>query len=330
MLENSRRKLYKSKYSSARMDFLKTIVCGDGGGGGGGGGACGDPHSLKEETIGEENVELSLGLSLNGRFGVERRRAVVNDRLIRASSVADFSSFPSAMEDPTTLTVYPPLTRTCSLPMETGDEWKQRQGLQSLRRSEAKRKRVEKLKNGKGLLSEENCDAKRRNAMKGNELWQSSPPSLLPPFPRPSPFPSQVSIGSPGSGGSSGVSDLESQPFSGRNKDVEVKSTSSQQSTLHKIPSLSPYKSNSVVSNRSSDETLKMMFADMPCVSTKGDGDNLKKVEGFLYRYKKGEQVRIVCVCHGHFLTPAEFVKHGGGGDVEHPLRHIVVNPPSL
>lgn len=66
---------------------------------------------------------------------------------------------------------------------------------------------------------------------------------------------------------------------------------------------------------------------DMPYVSTKGDGTNGHKIEGFLYRYKNGEEVRIVCVCHGMFLTPAEFVKHGGGGDVQHPLKHIVVNP---
>lgn len=116
----------------------------------------------------------------------------------------------------------------------------------------------------------------------------------------------------------------------GINKDGELKSTASQHSILHKIPSSTPYRSNSIVSNKSTNETLKMMFADMPCVSTKGEGVNSKKIEGFLYRYKKGQQVRIVCVCHGNFLTPAEFVKHGGGGDVEHPLRHIVVNPPSL
>lgn len=321
------------------MDFLKTVVC-DGGSGGGGADADAGryTHSFKEETLGEENIELSLGLSLNGRFGVERRRVAANDnhenniRLIRTSSVADFSSFPSEMEDPMALTVYPPLTRTSSLPIETEEGWKKRQELQSLRRSEAKRKRVEKLKNGKvvkGLSTEENCEAKRRNLTKGNELWQSSPPSLLPPLPRPSPFPSQVSVGSPASGGSSGVSDLESQPFSGRNKDAEMKSTATQNPISHKISSSSPYRSNSVVSDRS-DETLKMMFADMPCVSTKGDGVNVKKIEGFLYRYRKGEQVRIVCVCHGNFLTPAEFVKHGGGGDVEHPLRHIVVNPPLL
>ncbi|KAF5185390.1 Ninja [Thalictrum thalictroides] len=71
---------------------------------------------------------------------------------------------------------------------------------------------------------------------------------------------------------------------------------------------------------------MKVM-EEMPCVSTKGDGPNGRRIEGFLYRYKKGEEVRIVCVCHGSFLTPAEFVKHAGGGDVAHPLRHIVVTP---
>jgi hypothetical protein len=41
--------------------------------------------------------------------------------------------------------------------------------------------------------------------------------------------------------------------------------------------------------------------------------------------------VSIMCVCHGKFHSPAEFVKHAGGGDVSNPLRHIVVNPsPSV
>lgn len=129
--------------------------------------------------------------------------------------------------------------------------------------------------------------------------------------------------------------------MSGLNKDIESKSTASEQSALHQISSSTPSRSNSIASekssaqkiiseNQSKDESLKMMLSDMPCVSTKGNGVNGKKIEGFLYRYRKGEEVRIVCVCHGSFLTPAEFVKHGGGGDVEHPLRHIVVNPPSF
>ncbi|KAM0055422.1 putative ethylene-responsive binding factor-associated repression, Ninja family [Helianthus debilis subsp. tardiflorus] len=338
------------------MDFLKSF---------------GDGISVKGEKHDEENVELSLGLSSNGRFGVERRRVAAedvsgeNNRLIRSNSTVDYLDFKklsSGNDETTSLTLFP-LTRTCSLPIETEVEWKKRKELQSLRRSEAKRRRVEKAKNGrvvKGLGVEESYEGKIRSLVncngKGNEL--------LPPLPRPSSFPSQVSVGSPASGGSSGVSDLESRPFSGTNKDTELKSTASHQPVPHQISSSNIYRSNSIASHTSSssnlyrsssiasqttssqtinrnlssqtinknpskDETLKMMFADMPCVSTKGDGVNGKKIEGFLYRYRKGEEVRIVCVCHGSFLTPAEFVKHGGGGDVEHPLRHIVVMPPA-
>lgn len=81
--------------------------------------------------------------------------------------------------------------------------------------------------------------------------------------------------------------------------------------------------------NRTKD-TMKNLMEDMPCVSTKGKGPNGKRIQGFLYRYRKGEEVRILCVCHGSFLTPAEFVKHAGGGDVDHPLKHIVVSPSFL
>lgn len=84
------------------------------------------------------------------------------------------------------------------------------------------------------------------------------------------------------------------------------------------------------VDNAEATEIMRNMLVDMPCVSTRGFGPNGKRVEGFLYRYRKGEQVRIVCVCHGSFLSPAEFVKHAGGGDVSHPLKHIVVSPSPL
>lgn len=74
-------------------------------------------------------------------------------------------------------------------------------------------------------------------------------------------------------------------------------------------------------------EAERNMMQEMPCVSTRGCGPNGRMIEGFLFKYRTGEDVRIVCVCHGKFFTPAEFVKHAGGGDVDHPLRHIVVNP---
>lgn len=74
-------------------------------------------------------------------------------------------------------------------------------------------------------------------------------------------------------------------------------------------------------------ETGTNTLENMPCVFTKGDGPNGKRVDGILYRYGKGEEVRIMCVCHGSFHSPAEFVKHAGGTDVAHPLKHIVINP---
>lgn len=77
----------------------------------------------------------------------------------------------------------------------------------------------------------------------------------------------------------------------------------------------------------STGDLRNSMVEDMPMVSYKVEGPSGHRTDGFLYRYRKGEEVRIVCVCHGNFLTPAEFVRHAGGGDVTNPLRHIVVNP---
>lgn len=67
----------------------------------------------------------------------------------------------------------------------------------------------------------------------------------------------------------------------------------------------------------------------MPTVTTTGDGPNGKRIEGFLYKYRSGE-VCIVCVCHGSFLTPKEFVIHAGGKEVANPMKHITVYPVSF
>ncbi|XVF16759.1 hypothetical protein REPUB_Repub10bG0059900 [Reevesia pubescens] len=88
--------------------------------------------------------------------------------------------------------------------------------------------------------------------------------------------------------------------------------------------------SQPAVAKKRVKEVVRNILEDMPCVSTIGVAPNGNRIEGFLYRYTKCEEVRIVCVCHGSFLSPAEFVKHAGGGDVAHPLKHIVVNPSFL
>lgn len=67
-------------------------------------------------------------------------------------------------------------------------------------------------------------------------------------------------------------------------------------------------------------------FAQMPCVTSTGNGPHGKTVNGFLHRYTKSE-ISIICVCHGTSFSPAEFIIHAGGTNVSHPLRHITVVP---
>ncbi|CAH8356348.1 unnamed protein product [Eruca vesicaria subsp. sativa] len=67
-------------------------------------------------------------------------------------------------------------------------------------------------------------------------------------------------------------------------------------------------------------------FAQMPCVTSTGNGPEGKTVNGFLHRYTKSE-ISIICVCHGTSFSPAEFIVHAGGTHVSHPLRHITVVP---
>ncbi|KAL3526596.1 hypothetical protein ACH5RR_011252 [Cinchona calisaya] len=284
----------------------------------------------------EEEVELSLGLSLNGKFGVDPKKTNMK-LLMRCSSVSPFmlagdggggerhvAPMPIAA-------AYAPLKRTCSLPAETEEGWRKRKELQSLRRMEAKRRRMDKIKfvrvverddevdlvdnsgqeNGTNLPINTNGHDDLLDNINGNGYNHNMLPS------------SQGSIGSHGSA-SSGLSEFETQSSIQVNKTYEVRSPSSVQSRQvqnGQKPLLMTEGAKEV------KDMLKNIMLDMPCVSTIGNGPNGKRIEGFLYRYRKGEEVKIMCVCHGSFLSPAEFVKHAGGTEVEHPLRHIVVKP---
>ncbi|XP_023638206.1 ninja-family protein AFP3 isoform X1 [Capsella rubella] len=223
---------------------------------------------LSEED-GDVEIELDLGLSLNGRFGVD---PLAKTRLTRSSSVLDL-----VVNDRSGL------SRTCSMPAETEEQWRKRKELQSLRRLEAKRKRSEKQRKHKAAAGGD------------DKVFEEG------------------SIGSSGSG-SSGLSE------------VDTTIPPPVQVTTNKSVETSPSTAQSQPENAGKQATRNIM-EDMPCVSTIGNGPNGKKIDGFLYRYGKGEEVRIVCVCHGSFLSPAEFIKHAGGSDVANPLKHIVVNP---
>ncbi|KAL4347012.1 hypothetical protein GQ457_17G015430 [Hibiscus cannabinus] len=280
-------------------------------------------RSAREE---EEEVELNLGLSLGGRFGVDKN---VN-KLIRASSIA--GSMPTFRNDgpnnnTSPMVPYPALIRASSLPTETEEEWRKRKKLQSLRRMEAKRRRSEKQRSSRvkmevNLLEEEKKTIGVGPAF-GLQRW------VRPCY--------QGSIESRGRSSSS-MSELENtatQGIAGASSCGEAGSSGSTQSLQDQGNQEVTCSSSSKIS-----ETFKppgqevenegrergSAMEEMPCVFTKGDGPNGKRIDGILYKYGKGEEVRIMCVCHGKFLSPAEFVKHAGGSDVDHPLRHIVVN----
>uniref|UniRef100_K3ZE40 Ninja-family protein n=1 Tax=Setaria italica TaxID=4555 RepID=K3ZE40_SETIT len=127
----------------ASRDFLGAF----GGGGVRGGGEGARPQAEDAAAGGaaggeSDDVELSLGLSLGGRFGTEAKR----QRLARSSSIASVcsvSSLDGDDADPSPAAPLP-LLRPSSLPTETEEERWRRREMQSRRRLEARRKRVER------------------------------------------------------------------------------------------------------------------------------------------------------------------------------------------
>ncbi|KAL3813469.1 hypothetical protein ACJIZ3_014737 [Penstemon smallii] len=258
-----------------------------------------------------EELQLSLGLSMNGRFGVDPERKMLK----RSSSISNltFAAAAAAVDDgstPQARGVNAPLARTCSLPAEPEEDWRRRKETQLIKRM----KRMEKLKTVRGGGKEkENCSEDVSN--NGNVSGSVTPEKV-----------DSGSIGSQKTG-SSVVSVFQNQQIDGENQGGEVKSP-----YAHSLPVAEVQDENgSAVTIEATpedpskvNEMLNSALLDMPYVSAR---INNKKIEGFLYNYKRGEQLKIVCVCHGMFLTPAGFLKHGGGGDVENPLKHIIVSP---
>uniref|UniRef100_A0A2C9VV52 Ninja-family protein n=1 Tax=Manihot esculenta TaxID=3983 RepID=A0A2C9VV52_MANES len=168
-----------------------------------------------------EEIELNLGLSLGGRFGVDK----TSKKLTRSSSIA--GSIPLVREDDAfniPPVSYPVLMRTSSLPTETEEEWRKRKEMQSLRRMEAKRRRSEKQKNlNANFRGDLNLEEERRglNANRGNwtPSWTRLGAAGAINLNRGSAFQglvgqhqgSQGSVESQG-GSSSGMSEMESKP----------------------------------------------------------------------------------------------------------------------
>lgn len=103
-------------------------------------------HQGEEEEEEDEGIELHLGLSLGGRFGVDKHAK--NQHLVRSSSIV--GTMPLLREDSVAASpAYSTLVRSSSLPSETEEEWRKRKELQTLRRMEAKRRRSEKQRGSK-------------------------------------------------------------------------------------------------------------------------------------------------------------------------------------
>uniref|UniRef100_A0A3Q7FHQ0 Ninja-family protein n=1 Tax=Solanum lycopersicum TaxID=4081 RepID=A0A3Q7FHQ0_SOLLC len=47
--------------------------------------------------------------------------------------------------------------------------------------------------------------------------------------------------------------------------------------------------------------------------------------KGILYSGGEEKRISILCICHGMFFTVAEFMKHGGGKEVDDPMKFIKV-----
>jgi len=105
-----------------------------------------------------DDIELSLGLSLGANPSQDGKQP---PRLLRSSSIASICSLPAATscgaqaQDAAAATVPPPdqLLRTSSLPAEYMEDRLRRRAMQSQRRLEAKRKRLERRNSGRPVLA---------------------------------------------------------------------------------------------------------------------------------------------------------------------------------
>ncbi|PNT77251.1 hypothetical protein BRADI_1g59982v3 [Brachypodium distachyon] len=294
----------------ASRDFLRVF----------GGGEKAQPEGVGSAAEGEsDEIELGLGLCLGSRFGTDRSPDAKRPRLLRSTSIASTCSVSAGDGDGDPSPASPlQLLRTSSLPMDTEEERWRRREMQSRRRLEARRKmlgRRSSMGSSSGPCKPDKEDGD--DVVNGLQLKRST--------------------GSQGSSSSANPQEQGAQFTDARSSTSEYTdqnnvlplsvTRAAERAGAEQQPPLRTLGSLTMRTNSSSD-MRKSMMEDMPMVSSKVEGPDGKKIDGFLYRYRKGgEGVRIVCVCHGNFLTPAEFVKHAGGGDVSNPLRHIVVNP---
>ncbi|KAF7054935.1 hypothetical protein CFC21_062523 [Triticum aestivum] len=236
------------------------------------------------------------------------------------------------------------LARTSSLPAGIEDGWRKRKLAETLNKLEMKRS-IDRMNSSNASVGEvgENPDemseqaggkatVQRMNRTNVRRRLSGLPPPYQPPAASQGPKRNSALKGTPGALERSLSSAV--LPSSEGAKSSAVTTPSSSASVVRAAaPGISTGEQQDGSERPAARATRTRSVADMvrkmPVVYTSGL-PNGERIDGFLYQYSRAEEVRIVCVCHGSFLTPAEFVAHAGGSEVTHPMRHIVVNPPSL
>ncbi|KAL3640199.1 hypothetical protein CASFOL_015167 [Castilleja foliolosa] len=263
-----------------------------------------EAHNLtNEEQKPNGKIQLNLGLSLNSPFSVGPSSAKT---LERSRSVSNL---------PGKAAVHLPRRAARD---EHSQELPRASSLPAVRK-----KRIEKMKSvrvvkaeivGSGLHKGEKggVDVKfpdNVGAVNGPGNLQSS----------------EGSIGSQMGAGSTGYHFPQAPAMMGANLNNNMlRSSSTRQIQIPKNEHGVPRSAVAADSDRDDRQILKNAMLNMPHVSTKANG--FKQIEGILYKYARPDELKIVCACHGFFFSPAEFVRHGGGRDVEHPLKQIFVN----
>ncbi|XP_042049221.1 ninja-family protein AFP1-like [Salvia splendens] len=330
------------------------------------GSGSGGARDEEEEDDDENEIELNLGLSMGGRFGVDKspKKLVRSSSIASCLPVVrddnDAAATPPAAYRGLARTASLPVETE-----EEWRKRKELQTLRRMeakrRRSEKQRTLRSEREGGSGsgnlsLSLEEKKEIemnlrarldreksltglKRSGSSLASQLglssWAAADAAAMGKGKGSYGGGSQGSVESKG-GSSSSISDLEtknSQGSSGKLSPGSIQSAAGSQdigssaAKSRETTSKADMESPSKRSDASRARGRGVGAEDMPCVFTKGDGPNGRRVDGILYKYGKGEDVRIMCICHGSFHSPAEFVVHAGGTDTENPLKHIVVNP---
>ncbi|XP_075660765.1 ninja-family protein AFP3-like [Castanea sativa] len=286
----------------------------------------------------EPQLDLSLRLSLGGVYTENFKekpitRSASSDTGVIAKKI-------SAGESNSSLPgIFLSLTRSCSLPVDNEQGQVKFNEYQAKKRMEAQKRLVEKQRRNRASPEEEKTPAEAplpQSPASEMTSWAVASAAKSPALCR-----AIVKIktegyvsgkrkleaheGLEGVTAEKGATSSQSLPNPKDNEPADIpgaitdgKSIKLGETKLENQP-----KKIKVSNGRFQDNGMDVM-KQMPSVTTTGDGPNGKRIEGFLYRYTKG-QVSIVCVCHGSFLSPAEFVKHAGGKDVENPMKHINV-----